>query len=330
MQAIEFTAYGDPGAIHLVEKPDPEAGAGEVVVALEAVPLNPSDFMMLSGHYGVRPDLPSGVGVEGVGRVIEVGEGVTSVGVGDRVVVVPSTSPGTWAERIVLPARFAVPVGEDADVEQLAMTGINALTALLVLRYGAPHAPGAWVAQTAANSGLGAYVRALAGRQGFRVLDVVRRQEAAEELRARGAEHVVVSDGSLEDRVREELGDDRIALVLDGVGGETAARLAPFVQVDGDIVSYSALSGAPLAIHPLHLNFQSLHLHGFWLNTWLTRSTDEEIADAYRRLVPLVADGTLAAAVTARYPLGEWRRALQHAEGFGRDGKVLFTMGAAR
>lgn len=324
MRSVQFSAYGVADFIGLVDAQPGPADAGEVRVAVEAAPLNPSDFMLMDGRYPFRPPLPSPAGSEGVGRVVEIGDGVTSVKVGDRVLVLPSGQPGTWQEEIVVAERFVVRVGRDADPVQLATVGINAATAYLLLRYGSLE-PGAWVAQTAANSGLGGFIIALARRAGLRTLNVVRRPEVAGALLDIGADAVVVSDDTLGAQLAEVLGDDRIPLVLDGVGGPVIGELAPFLARDAHIVSFAALSGQPVAVHPMYLNFRNLHLHGFWLNNWLDSAPREQIEEVYAHVIDLIADGTLATGIEATYGLDEYAEAITHARSAGRTGKIVFT-----
>ena len=132
MQAIQIEAFGNPAEVtKLVDIPDVGApAAGEVVIALEASPINMSDLMMISGRYGYRPSLPSVMGTEGVGRVIAVGHGVKHLRQGDRTLV-PYPAPA-WAERIKVDASRLRPL-PGGDVNQLAMLGINPPTAYLIL-----------------------------------------------------------------------------------------------------------------------------------------------------------------------------------------------------
>ncbi|WFE48798.1 zinc-dependent alcohol dehydrogenase family protein [Micromonospora sp. WMMD1155] len=324
MKSIQFSEYGVPDSLRLVEAEPTPARAGEVRVAIEAAPLNPSDFMLTDGRYPFRPALPSPAGSEGVGRVIDVGDGVTAVEQGDRVLVLPSGQPGTWQQEIVIAERFVVRVGRDIDPVQLATVGINAATAHLLLRYGNLR-PGAWVAQTAANSGLGAFIIALARRAGLRTLNIVRRPGVADPLLDAGADAVVVSDDALTAGVGEALGDEKVSLLLDGVGGPLVAELAPFLAREADIVSFAAMSGQPIAVHPMYLNFKNLHVHGFWLNNWLDSAPRAEIEQVYAEIIDLIADRVLSTRIEATYRLDEHAEAIAHARSTGRHGKIVFT-----
>src|SRR5258708_25045459 len=132
MQAIQIERFGNPAEVlKVVDIPDVGAPAeGEVVIALEASPINMSDLLMISGRYGYRPKLPSVMGTEGVGRVIAVGGGVKHLKQGDRTLG-PYPAPA-WAERIRAEASRLRPL-PNADIHQLPMLGINPPTAHLVL-----------------------------------------------------------------------------------------------------------------------------------------------------------------------------------------------------
>src|SRR5882724_10028578 len=183
MKALQLRAFGKPTtAPELVQSEAPEPGAGQVLVALEAAPINPSDLLLITGRYGHRPPLPAPLGAEGVGRIVAVGRAVDPVRVGQRVLIVPTLEHGTWQDQTVVDEGGAIPVDPEADALQVAMLGINPITADLLLRRFAAVAPGDWVGQTGANSAVGRYVIALAREAGVRTLNVVRRPEVADEL----------------------------------------------------------------------------------------------------------------------------------------------------
>jgi len=121
MRAIQLTAYGNPvEGLKLVDIPAPDApGPNQVLIGVEFSPINPSDLLLANGNYALHPALPTVIGNEGVGRVLDVSSGVRNVKVGDRVLA--PLSSFTWRERMVISADglFALPA--DADPRQLAM-----------------------------------------------------------------------------------------------------------------------------------------------------------------------------------------------------------------
>jgi NADPH:quinone reductase-like Zn-dependent oxidoreductase len=330
MLAIQFPRFGPHAEVlQVVALPDPPApGEGEVLVEFEAAPINPSDVLTIAGDYGIRPELPATPGYEGVGRVSAVGSGVSHLKAGDRVLLT-AWRGGTWRERGLARASrlFALP---DADPLQLAMLAANPATALLLLEEYEPLAPGDWVAQNAANSGVGGAVIALARRAGVRTLNVVRREALVEPLRAAGADVVLVDGSDLVKRARaavEEAGGgrDAVKLALDAVAGSATGRLARLVAPGGTVVVYGALSGEPSQIEVRDPLFRDVTVRGFWLVRWFQQAPPDRVADVYGRLAPLVADGTLHTPVDATYPLREARAAVEHAARGGRGGKVLLV-----
>src|SRR5262247_1582575 len=124
MKAIQIETFGNPAeVVKAVEVPDVGApAAGEVVIALEASPINQYDLLMIAGGYGYRPRLPAIMGTEGVGRVVAVGAGVTHLQEGDRTLV-PFLHP-PWAERIKTDAPWLRPL-PPGDINQFAMMGVK-------------------------------------------------------------------------------------------------------------------------------------------------------------------------------------------------------------
>ena len=325
MKSVQFLEYGVPEAFRLLEIDSPEPQGTEVLISLQAAPLNPSDFLLTDGHYPFHPHLPSPAGSEAVGRVERCGDAVEMVSVGDQVLVLPTGTPRTWQERFIADETELIRVASDIPAQKLATLGVNGATAVLLLRYAPDLDPGQWIAQTAANSDVGDYIRALAHQRGLRVLDVVRRTAAADTLRQAGTDAVAVSGDGFESRVAEILGEHKLGLILDAVGGSTPSKLAAHAASGAHIVSYAALDGQPVAIHPRYLNFSSLHVDGFWLNHWLTDATQDEVRALYGELATAVREGRFAPRIQATFELARYREAIGLARTSGRNGKVLFV-----
>lgn len=325
MKTLQLKAFGKPTtAPELIDADPPEPAAGQALVALEAAPINPSDLLLIRGRYGHRPALPAVLGTEGVGRISAVGPGVDPGRIGERVLILPTLQHGTWQDQVAIDQGDAIPVDAEADILQLAMLGVNPITADLLLRSFVDLPPGAWIGQTGATSAVGHYVIALAQRAGVRTLNVVRRPEAAAALVELGADAVVVSGPDLDVQVRKALGDERLSLLLDPVAGDVIAELTPWLAHGGTLVSYGGVSGAPVVVPPADIIFRDLHVRGFWQKRWMDTTPRDEIAAAYAPLAALVADGTLRAPVAATYPLEQYQDALVHATRTEGAGKVLF------
>jgi NADPH:quinone reductase-like Zn-dependent oxidoreductase len=322
VNSLQISIFGDPSeVVEQVEVPEPgDPNANEALVAVEYSPINYSDLLTIRGWYGVRPPLPSGIGNEGVGRVLAVGAGIDHLSVGDRVVV--SAPHFTWREQVKLPATGLFPLPPDADPQQLAMLTINPPTAALLLSEYITLMPGDWVIQNAGNSGVGRSVIAFARDRGLHTVSLVRRPELIDELVALGGDAVLAEGPEVAAQVARATGNAKIALALDGVGGESARMLASSLAPRGVLVVYSSMSGKPGLVNPLDLIFRGVSVRGFWLDYPEFRASPKGL-EAIKTGARLIAEGKLYAPVSATYPLAAAKEAFAHAQS---GGKVLFDL----
>src|SRR5260370_41369925 len=111
MRQLQLIAHGEPSdVIELNTVSDPALGPEDVLISMEAAPLNPSDFLFVHGMYGVRPAFPSSVGAEGVGRVAKIGSKGDVALRGKRGMILPTYEHGTWADQVVAPVRNLAPM----------------------------------------------------------------------------------------------------------------------------------------------------------------------------------------------------------------------------
>ncbi len=305
----------------------PPPGAGQVLVAMLASPINPSNLLMLTGQYGALPPLPAVGGSEGVGRVVARGPGVEAPAEGQLVLLPPGAA--TWVTHLLAEARALIPLPDGADPLQLSMLTVNPPTASLLLSEFVPLTSGEWVVQNAANSGVGGYLAQLARRRGLRTVNLVRRESAVADTQALGGDVVLVDGDDVAQRVREATGGASIRLGIDAVGGAATDRLAACLGDGGTVVNYGMMGGTACRIAPGALIFRDISLRGFWLVHWFRRSSREAQRALYGELTQLVANGTLHARIHATYPVAQIREAVAAAGAGERDGKILVTGGAA-
>lgn len=322
MKAVQFSRFGAPDEVaDVVDLPDPPApGPGQALAEFLCAPINPADLLNLQGLYGVVPPLPSIGGLEGVGRVVAVGPGVANVRPGDRVLI----GGGAWRERQVVPAAGLFPLPEGLPSEQLAMLTVNPLTARALLQE-VDLAPGEFVIKNAANSGVGRSFFAFARRAGLRGIAVVRRPGLEDMLKSWGAEHVLVDGPDLAERVRAIVGDGRLRLGVDAVGGAATGRIAASLSPGGVVINYGVLSGEACHASPVDLIFRGVSLRGYWLLHWFQRTPQDQIAAAFADVIAMLGAGELTTPIDATYPLSRVRDALRHAAREGRGGKVLLV-----
>jgi trans-2-enoyl-CoA reductase len=324
MKYAELTAYGNPSEVcRVVDGPELDApSAGEVTVSLEGGPINPAEILLIQGKYASKPPLPARLGIEGVGTVLAVGDGVTSVTPGDRVL---SLGRANWSERINVPEMAVIKTDAALDVLQLSMLKVNPATALLMLERYVTLKEGDWVIQNAANSAVGQYLIQLAKARGVHTMNVVRRTGLEDELRKAGADLVLVDGPDLGERVRAEIGDAPMPLAIDAVAGTGTLNLAGAVSEGATIVNYGLLSGEPCQITADQTVFKGITLTGFWLAKLLGGMDRKEMETMYGALAQRLANGEIHTSVEATYTLDELPAALEHASREGRGGKIIVT-----
>src|SRR5258708_1119923 len=122
MRQLQLKAHGEPSdVIELKTVSEPALGQDDVLISMEAAPMNPSDFLFVRGGDGVRAALPCPGGAEGVGRVAKIGSKVDVALRDKRVLILPTYEQGTWADEVVVPVRNLVPMSHEADPLQLSM-----------------------------------------------------------------------------------------------------------------------------------------------------------------------------------------------------------------
>jgi len=324
LKYIQLNDFGTPHQVCSVEtEAEPGApAANEVTVRMLACPINPAEMLIFAGRYASKPDLPYRPGIEGAGEIIAVGSDVSNLATGDRVI---SLGRNNWAQQINLPEQSVIRVSADADPLQLGMLKVNPATAWLMLKRFVELQPGDWLIQNAANSGVGHAVIQLAGKEGIRTINVVRRPWLVDDLKNKGADVVLIDDEDLGAQARSAVGDGKIRLAIDAVAGIGTLRLADALEDNSVVVNYGFLSGNPCQLDPSHLVFKDISLRGFWLAKLMGEMKREELTSLYDSLSNYVSDGTLHTPVEETYALDDVQAAVEHAVREGRGGKILLT-----
>jgi NADPH:quinone reductase-like Zn-dependent oxidoreductase len=318
MRAVQNMAFGNPAeTLKLVDVPAPKApGADDVLLEMEFAPINANDMLIITGQFKFATEVPAFVGNEGVGRVVEVGANVKNVKVGDRVLA-PLYS-WTWRENLTVAAERLDALPDTIDPRQLAMLRINPVTAVLLLEQFVDLKEGDWIVQSMGNSGVGRSVIALAKARGIRTISFVRREALIPELKAAGADVVLVDGPGATDAIKAAVGDGNLRLALDGLSGPFAARLIGLLSQNGTLVSYSFLSGdMTIPVNPVDLHARGIVVRGLYQG--LPEYADH-IQAAIDKSIELMASGALRLAVDAVYALDDLDKAVAHALS---GGKVL-------
>lgn len=322
MKVAQFSEFGQPEeVISCVDADDPgDPGSGEVVIQMDAFPINPADLLTLRGQYPSRCTFPSTLGSEGVGHIIAVGPGISDLKVGDAVLPLGRDN---WVQLKKEKASAVVKL-PSMDLMQAAMLKVNPATAWFMLKDHVDLSEDDWVIQNAANSGVGRNLIKLAERRGIKTINIVRREDLVPLLKEQcGASAVLLDGPDLVESVAHLVGDHWPKLGLDAVGGEATRVLSKCLRRGGTVVNYGLLSGKSCVIDPNELIFQRVTLTGFWLASVLTGTPVQDLREIYFKLGSLVENGTLVVPVEETYPIDRIRDAVQHAGRTGRSGKII-------
>ncbi len=329
MKSVVFDRPGTPAdVLHLRDVPKPAPGRGEVLVRMLASPVNPSDLLYVEGRYGLKPAFPATPGFEGVGVVEASGGGVLGwLRKGKRVAVV-NDRVGNWQEWTVTKARQVVPVPDDLSDEQAASFFVNPATALAMTREVLAVPPGEWLLQSAAGSALGKMVIRLGRKYDFKTVNVVRRREQVGELKALGADAVLVeADGPIDEQVRRAVGGAGVKYAIDPVGGATGTGVVASLAPGGRALLFGLLSGEPVTVDPRHLVTGSKRVEGFWLADWAKTRRVPQLLRLFKRVRALMREGALTTEYAGTFPLERVAEAVALAAKPGKGGKVLLKIG---
>lgn len=323
---LQFLQTGDPEQVIQVGERELRAlKPDEVRVAMKYAPVNPADLNYMEGTYARAAHPPAIPGHEGVGTVVEKGEDVSSLEVGD--LVMPLLGTGCWAQHMTAEEQFFAKLPADIDLQQASMLRVNPVTAWRFLHAYVKLVPGDWVAQNAGNSGVGRATIQIARSLGLQTVSFVRRAELIDELKDLGADLVFLDDDEGLATAKAALKGREPQLAGNAVGGDSAIRLMELLAPEGTMVTYGAMSRRSLKVPNKFLIFKNLHLAGLWVTRWFEQASQDELFDVLRPLVEMIREKKLVTAVDEVFGLDDCKAAMARAKSGGRTGKVLLDLG---
>lgn len=319
MKAIQITETGGPQVMKYIDLPDPEPGAGQALVDIQAVGVN---FTDVYGRAGVNPPaaLPWIPGVEGAGVVSAVGDGVTDVAVGD--VVAYSSVPSSYAEKVVVPAVQLVKMPDGLDAEAGATAMLQGMTAHYLCHSTYPIQPGDVALVHAGAGGVGLILTQMVKALGGVVISTVSTEAKAQLSREAGADHVInYVEEDFEARVNEITGGAGIQVAYDSVGKTTFDKSVACLAPRGYMVLYGQASGPVDPVPVALLNAKSLFLTRPGLGHYtLTR---EELLQRAGDVLGAVQSGKLNLHMHGTFPLQDAPEAHRQLQGRETTGKLL-------
>jgi NADPH:quinone reductase-like Zn-dependent oxidoreductase len=301
---------------------DPVATPGTVLIDVAAAGVNFPDVLVVAGTYQILPPRPFTPGKEVAGTVRAVGDGVTSLRTGDRVLA--QVEHGGYAELVAAPADQVVLLGDGIPDVEAAALGLAALTAHVALRRRARLQPGETVLVTGAGGGVGAAAVQLAKAWGATVIAVARDADRAAVSTAQGADHALVAGPDLRNEVRALTAGRGADVVVETVGGEVFTQALRATAWEGRLVVVGFASGEVPILKAGHLLVKNMSVLGLQVSDYRDREP-ETLRAAFDDLLALHAEHRLAVPVARTYPLDRAGDALADVQRGGLSGRVVLT-----
>ncbi|MGH7264908.1 MAG: NADPH:quinone oxidoreductase family protein [Candidatus Rokuibacteriota bacterium] len=323
MKAMIATRWGEPSALEYAEAPEPEPGAGEVLVETRAVGCNFPDILMVQGKYQTKPPLPFSPGHELSGVVAAVGPGVTRLRPGQRVLALVKW--GAYAERVVAPADRVFAIPDAMPFDEAAAFGLVYQTAYCALVHRGALQAGEWLLVHGAAGGVGLAAVQLGRALGARIIATAGTPAKLDVARRAGAE--VLIDYRTEDwveRVKAATGGRGADVVYDPVGGDVFDGSSRCIAFEGRLLVIGFAGGRIPSIAANRILLKNMSVVGVYWG----RYQDENPALVERWMEALMAlyeKGAVRPVIFGRYPLREAARALQALAARESHGKVILV-----
>ena len=331
MKAVLSKSVGGPETLVLEEVADPVAKAGQVLLAVKACGVNYPDVLIIEDKYQFKPARPFSPGGEVSGVVEAVGEGVTGLKVGDRVIA--STGNGGMAEKIALDAARCIPMPASMPFDEAAAFIMTYGTSHYGLKQRATIKPGESLLVLGAAGGVGLAAVELGKAMGARVIAAASSQEKVDLAISRGADSGVVyptgpfdKDGkkALANLFKEACGPNGVDVIYDAVGGDYAEASLRSMAWEGRFLVIGFPAGIPAI--PLNLTLlKSCQVVGVFWGAFVAREPklhQENVAE----LMQLYVDGKIRPHVSETFSLADSGKAIAHLASRKSMGKVVVTM----
>jgi NADPH2:quinone reductase len=332
MKALLSRAVGGPDALEYADLADPVAGKGEVLIRVAACGVNYPDSLIIEDKYQFKPARPFAPGGEIAGTVEALGEGVSGLKVGQRVLA--STGFGGMAEKVACEARRVTPIPDAMPFEEAAAFLMTYGTSYYALKQRAALKPGETLLVLGAAGGVGSAAVELGKAMGARVIAAASSSEKVEAAKGWGAdEGLVYASGPFDGDGRKKLsesfkavcGEKGADVIYDSVGGDYSEAALRAIAWEGRFL----VIGFPQGIAKLPLNLtllKSCQVVGVFWGAFAARDAQANAANT-QELFALYEKGAIRPRVSKTYPLPQAAEAIAWLSGRHALGKVVVTVG---
>jgi len=321
MKAIVMIGTGGSEMLQHVERPDPVAGPGQALVEVAFAGVNFMDIGVRQGMAWTDTPNPKTLGVEGVGWIVAVGDGVEGVSPGQRVAW--AYAPGSYAQRIAIPAASLVPVPEMIDDRTAAAVMMQGLTASHFATDFYPVRPGDVAFVHAAAGGLGLLLTQIVKLRGGHVIGRVSSDDKVAAVKEAGADHVIVdTEGRFAEEALRLTNGEGVHVVYDGSGPKTFQGSLDVLRKSGVLCWYGPVLGGPGPLEIMSLPKSIKIGYAVFMDHV---HTPELLRARSAQLFDWIAEGKLKVRIGNEYPLADAARAHADMESRKTTGKLLLV-----
>ena len=331
MRALLSHVPGGPETLRLDELPNPQPGAGELLIRVRAAAINYPDVLIIEDKYQLKPPRPFAPGSELAGEVEAVGDGVEGWNVGDRIVAV--TGFGALAEKVVIPAKSAFRLPEERSFEEGAALLLTYATSIHALRDRGKLQAGQTLLVLGAAGGVGLAAVELGKAYEAKVIAAVSSEEKARAARDAGADQAIVypagpfdRDGqkALAQQFKDAVGPTGADVIYDPVGGDYAEPALRSIAWEGRYLVVGFPAGIPKL--PLNLTLlKSCDVCGVFWGAFAARDPKANAAHV-DTLFQLWRKGMISPRISETFPLDRASDAIRAMSERRVVGKLVVTL----
>jgi len=321
MKAILCSQWCEPDQLTYGDVPEPTAAPGQVVIAVKAAALNFFDILMVQGKYQSKPPFPFSPAAEVAGVIDSVGDGVTDLKVGDRVMA--SCGHNGAREKVAVSAAATVKIPDTLDYDRAAGIIIIYATTLHALQDRAQAKPGETLAVLGAAGGTGLAACELGNLMGLKVIACASSDEKLAFCKAHGASLTLnYAKEDLKEGLRKLTDGKGVDIIYDPVGGSYAEAALRSIAWEGRFLVIGFAAGEIPKL-PLNLPLlKSCDVRGVFWGAWTARNPEKN-REGLQKLVDWTAQGKLSSHVHATFPLAKAAEAMAVLSSRKAMGKVI-------
>ena len=303
MKAVLCKSFGPAENLVLEEVASPEPKKNEILLDVHAAGVNFPDTLIIEGKYQFKPPFPFSPGGEAAGVVAAVGEKITHVQPGDRVMAL--TGWGSFAEQVVVPAYNVMQIPKGMDFNSAAAFGMTYGTSMHALKDRGNLQPGETLLVLGASGGVGLAAVEIGKAMGAKVIAAASSAEKLAVAKAAGADELInYTEASLKDEVKRLTGGQGVDVIYDPVGGDLFDQAIRSIAWNGRLLVVGFASGR---IPELPVNLTLLKgaaVVGVVWGSFAQRQPQDNLAN-FQQLFAWHAEGKLKPLVSQVFPLDQ-------------------------